>query len=129
MSSNCEIGNYLPVKIIDDYLSSIINPTALASKMYFIPLSCWELFETRNAATNTTLRSRCRRQISNLTAMPDEMNYIVFPKLSKVMQGAVWSLHYQLCVVEKLTKRIKIFCSLQRVEDTGRDIQTFLNQI
>ena len=129
MSSIREIGNDLPVKIIDDYVSSIINPTALASKMYVIPLSCWEIFETRNAATNTTWRSRCCRQISNLTAMPDEMNYIVFPKLSKVMQGSVSSLHFQLCVVEKLTKKIKIFCSLQRAEETGRDIQTFLNQI
>ena len=129
MSSNREIGNDLPVKIIDDYVSSIINPTALASKMYVIPLSCWEIFETRNAATNTTWRSRCRWQISNLTAMPDEMNYIVFPKLSKVMQGSVSSLHFQLCVVEMLTKKIKIFCSLQRAEETGRDIQTFLNQI
>ena len=84
MSSNREIGNDLPVKIIDDYVSSIINPTALASKMYVIPLSCWEIFETRNSATNTTWRSRCRRQISNLTAMPDEMNYIVF---SEVVEG------------------------------------------
>ena len=50
MSSNREIGNDLPVKIIDDYVSSIINPTALASKMYVIPLSCWEIFETRSAA-------------------------------------------------------------------------------
>ena len=129
MSSNREIGNDLPVKIIDDYVSSIINPTALASKVYVIPISCWEIFETRNAATNTTCRSRCRRQISNLTAMPDEINYIVFPKLSKVMQGSVSSLHFQLCVVEKLTKKIKIFCSLQRAEETGRDIHTFLNQI